>query len=155
MRRAILALSATLAIACAPVLAQQHAGSTQAGDIRIEQTWARASIGQARNSAAYMTLVNLGRERDRLIGVASPAAAKAELHTHVMEGNVARMRHLRAMDVNPGEPTVLQPGGLHIMLIDLKQPLKAGETMSLTLKFEKAGEVKVEVPVRDRPGAGH
>ena len=85
---------------------------------------------------------------DRLVAVASPLAGKVELHAHLHEGGVMKMREVEAIDVAPGKPAKLETGGLHIMIMDLKQPLKAGETIPLTLTFEKAGKVEVQVPVR-------
>lgn len=119
----------------------------EVGDVMIQQPWARASIGKAPNSAAYMTLEVMGDEADRLIAVASPLAAKAELHTHLMEGGVAKMRPVDAIEVAPGAPTVLAPGGLHIMLMGLSEPLVEGATIPLTLTFERAGEITLEAPV--------
>ena len=120
---------------------------TKVGDIMIHDSWARASIGSAPNSAAYMTLMTHGSETDKLLAVSSPAAERAELHTHMMENNVAKMREVEAIEVAPGEPTVLEPGGLHVMLIGLKGPLDEGSDLSLTLTFENAGEVSLDVPV--------
>jgi copper(I)-binding protein len=75
-------------------------------------------------------------------------AEVVELHTHVMDGTIMRMRKVDAIDVTGGSTTELKPGGLHVMLIGLKAPLKAGEKFPLTLKFERAGEVKLDVEVR-------
>ena len=106
-----------------------------------------------------MTLEIMGEEPDRLIGGSSPVAEKAELHTHIMEGGVAKMRPVDAIEVAAGTPTVLEPGGLHLMLIGLNQKLEEGATMPLTLVFENAGEVTLEVPIKGMAGgmgaAGH
>jgi copper(I)-binding protein len=123
------------------------------GALSIEDPWARATPGMAANGAAYMVITNAGQAADELVDAASPVAAKVELHTHVMDGDVMRMRPVRAIEVNVGEPAVLKPGGLHIMLIGLKAPLKQGETFPLTLTFAKAGTTTVEVVVQ-APGAG-
>ncbi|MBM3598972.1 MAG: copper chaperone PCu(A)C [Alphaproteobacteria bacterium] len=139
-RRHLLALA--VALTAAPFAFAQSRPSVQ-----VEQAWARATAGQMRTGAAYMTLVNTGTEPDRLIAVATPAADKAELHTHVMEGDVMRMRALTAVEVNPGSPSVLKPGGLHVMLMGLKAPLKAGDSFALALTFEKAGRIETTVKV--------
>lgn len=128
------------------------ADMAKVGEIMIHQPWARASLGNAPNSAAYMTLETMGAEPDRLISGSTPVAKKVELHTHVMEGGVAKMRPVAAIEVAPGEPTVLEPGGLHIMLRGLTQKLDAGTTMPLTLVFEHAGEVTLDVPVKGMAG---
>ncbi len=102
-----------------------------------------------------MTLVNTGKEADRLVGASGEVSAAVELHTHLMEDGVMKMRPIKAIEVNPGEPAVFRPGGLHIMLIGLKKPLVAGQTFPLRLRFEKAGEMLVEVKVRTMgPGEG-
>lgn len=121
------------------------------GPLTIDHPWARASV--AANGAAYMTISTSGPEPDELIAAASPVAGKVELHTHIMEGDVMRMRPVRAIEVNVGEPAVLRPGGLHVMLIGLKAPLQEGETFPLTLRFERAGEITVDVAVQ-AVGAG-
>lgn len=117
------------------------------GPITVKDAYARASIGQQRSSAAYMT-IETSAGPDRLVAAASPVAGKVELHTHLHEGGVMKMRQVEAIEVAPGKPAKLETGGLHIMMMELKQPLKAGETIPLTLTFEKAGKVEVQVPVR-------
>ncbi len=122
------------------------------GDLAISHPWARASAGKAKNGAAFMTLANNGQAADRLVKVSTPVAMKASLHLSVMEGGLMHMRPVEAVEVKPGEPTVLKPGGLHVMLMGLKAPLEEGETFTLTLTFEKAGSVDVRVTVA-KPGA--
>jgi len=120
----------------------------------VHEPWARAAL-QGRTSAAYMTIENTTDTLDRLVAAASPVARVVELHTHILDGGVMRMRPVTAIEVNPGEPAVLRPGGLHIMLIDLARPLRQGETIPLTLRFERAGEVTVQVPVLAAGATGH
>lgn len=119
--------------------------------VMVEQPWARASAGQAKAGAAFMTIVNMGPHADRLIAAKSDLAARTELHTHLMEGGVMKMRQVDEIDVLPGTPTALQPGGYHIMFMGLKKPFIEGETLPLTLIFEKAGPVDVDFVVQ---GAG-
>ena len=116
------------------------------------QPWARASAGMAANGAAYMTITDDGAQPDRLVAASSPVCATAQLHTHMMKDGVMEMRPIAGIDVNPGTAVRLQPGGLHVMLMQLKKPLKQGQTFPLTLTFEKAGAVTVEVAV-GAPGA--
>jgi copper(I)-binding protein len=142
----------SLALGVGFAMSALAADTAKVGNIMIHEPWARASIGNAPNSAAYMTLEIMGEEPDRLVGGSSPLAEKAELHTHLMEGGVAKMRPVDAIEVSPGTPTVLEPGGLHLMLIGLNQKLEEGATMLLTLVFENAGEVTLEVPVRGMAG---
>ena len=130
--------------------------AAQAQTIDVQDAWARATLGQARTGAAYLTLSALGTTTDRLVAASSPVAAKTELHNHIMVGNVAQMRQVDAIEVAPGSPTLLQPGGLHVMLIDLKAPLQGGASFPLTLTFEKAGAITVQVAVRaGRPAQRH
>ena len=119
------------------------------GDLMIDHPWARASIGQAPNGAAYMAIMTKGDEIDRLVAVESDVAKRIELHTHLMEEGVMKMRQVEAIEVAPGEPTMLQPGGLHVMLMGLKSPLVEGESFPLTLVFENAGRVEVEVKIEN------
>lgn len=124
--------------------------AAESGVIQIETPWARESPPAMENGAAYMTLVNTGKEADRLISASGDVAKTIELHTHLHENNVMVMRKVDAIEITPGKPTQLQPGGLHIMLIGLKKPLVAGQTFPLTLKFEKAGEATTQVIVRGK-----
>jgi len=89
---------------------------------------------------------------DRLVEAATPVAKKASLHTHTMEGDIMKMRPVKAIEVSPGKSTVMKPGGLHIMLMGLKAPLTQGETFPLTLSFETAGSVDVVAKIYG-PGA--
>jgi copper(I)-binding protein len=99
-------------------------------------------------SAAYMLLRNPGDEPDRLLNVKTDAAEIAELHVTQTENDVTSMRPVESIEVPPQGETELEPGGLHIMLMNLKRELKAGDTIKLTLEFEKAGTVDVEAEVR-------
>jgi copper(I)-binding protein len=134
------------------VLVLASAFTAQAADIAVEQPWARATPGRAPNGAAYFTLANTGKEADRLVAASTPAAGKAELHTHVHSGTIMEMRPVDAIEVKPGEKVTLKPGDMHVMLMGLKAPLKEGATLALTLRFARAGEITVDVPI-GRAGA--
>jgi copper(I)-binding protein len=148
----IAALAAVLVVMAGPA---GFAAQAEPGNLRIESPWARASIGAAKAGAAYLTIVNHGEVVDRLIGTATPVAKHAALHTHLMEQGVMKMRPLEAVEVAPGEPTVLKPGGLHIMLMGLRQPLREGETFPLVLTFQRAGTIEVEVMVLKATSMGY
>jgi copper(I)-binding protein len=118
------------------------------GTLTIEHPWARASAGMAKTGAAFVTIGNQGAEADRLLSVSTPVAATAELHTHMMDGDgVMKMRQVEAVELAPGTESRLAPGGLHIMLMGLAAPLVEDATFPLTLRFEHAGELTVEVEV--------
>jgi copper(I)-binding protein len=144
---------ATIAVICGLAALARAEPTATVGAITIHDAWARASIGQAGTSAVYMTLEASGGQGDRLVGAASPVAASAELHTHLIEGGVAKMRPVAALEIAPGESTVLEPGGLHIMLIGLGEKLVEGNTLPLSLTFEDSGTIELEVPIRGVGGA--
>jgi periplasmic copper chaperone A len=126
---------------------QQTTGQSQ-GPIRIESGWARSTPPGAKAGGAFVTLLNTGDAPDRLVSASSGAAERIELHTHIKDGDVMRMREVEGgIPLPPGETVKLQPGGFHIMLLGLKQGLNAGSSFPLTLTFEKAGSVRMDVPV--------
>jgi len=122
------------------------------GDIEVAMPWARASIGTSRPAAAYMTIRNTGSQPDRLVSVESPAAKRAEIHTMTMTKGVMRMSAAGPLALAPGATVALKPGGLHVMLMGLRAPLKRGGTTSLVLTFERAGRLEVMLPIMG-PGA--
>jgi copper(I)-binding protein len=122
----------------------------QTGQLEIKTPWARATPGHAENGAAYVTIVS--PTTDRLTAVSSPVAKKVELHTMSMEGGVMRMRPLAAIDIPAGQTVTLSPGGMHIMLLDLAQPLREGQSFPLTLSFDHAGARQVTVAI-EKAGA--
>ncbi len=124
-----------------------------AGALKVEGAWARPAASG--NGAAYMTLGNGGDEPDRLLRASAPVADTVELHAHEIDAQgVARMRPVVAVEVPPGGEAALAPGGLHLMLVGLKEPLREGESFELTLDFERAGEVTVDVAVARQPPQG-
>lgn len=142
-------LAAAVALIAGTGVALAH--GYKAGSIEIGHPWARATAPSAPNAAAYLVLTNAGAEADRLVSVNTPVADKAELHTHLVDNGVMKMRPVNAIEIAPGSPTTLAPGGLHIMLLGLKQPLAKGKAFPLTLVFDRAGPVTVQVDVQ---GAG-
>jgi copper(I)-binding protein len=127
---------------------------TRLGAIVIGQPWSRAAGANA-NGAAYMTLRNAGDRPDRLVAASTPAARRVELHTHIREGEVMRMRPVNDILVPAGQTVQLRPGGLHIMLIGLTEPLAQGGRLPLTLRFAEAGEVTVQVEIQAAGARGH
>lgn len=121
------------------------------GSITIDHPWSRATVAGIPNGVSYFVLENQGNEADRLVSVSSPVAEVAELHTHEKDGDVLRMRQVHGIEIPAGKTVALEPGGLHVMLMTLKEPLEQGTSFPLTLNFEKAGSVTVDVQV-DRIG---
>jgi periplasmic copper chaperone A len=117
-------------------------------DVKIENAWARATPPGAKIGAGYMTIHNTGATADRLVGASSPAARKVEPHVTVRDGDISRMRAAPGYDVPANGTFELTPGGSHLMLMDLKAPLKEGDKVPLLLRFQRSGEVKVELEVR-------
>ena len=127
--------------------------TTVFAQVRIEDPWARATAPGAKVGAGYMKITS--GAADRLVGVASSASQRVELHITVKEGDVMRMREVKAYDIPAKGGFELKPGGAHLMLVDLKAPLKEGTKVPVTLRFEKAGELKVELQVRALGSSGH
>ena len=103
----------------------------------------------------FLELTNMGDAPDLLLSAASDIAEKVELHTHLMDKGVMKMRAVEAFEVAPGAPTILQPGGNHIMLIGLHRGLSEGETFPVTLTFRDAGQIELEVTVGPAGARGH
>ena len=129
-------IAAALALLAAPAAAKAP-GLTVEG-------WARAGVS---SSAAYLAVHNRQRGADRLLGVSSPAARNVSIHNSVTAGGVMRMRPAGALPIAAGGHLAMKPGGLHVMVMGLKAPLRPGTRLPLTLRFERAGNVNVSLPV--------
>jgi hypothetical protein len=129
---------AALCLAAAPALAE----------IGIHDPYAITPVPGAPTGAAFMLIHNHGSAPDRLLGARTPAARSATLHHHIEEDGVMRMRPVEGgLELRPGGDLLLGRGGTHVMLMGLEEPLEDGDTIPLTLIFETAGEIEVEVPV--------
>lgn len=148
MNRLLMLLTLSLALAL-PAAADDY----MQGDLHIMAPWSRPLPAVSVNGAAYMTIMNMGSTADRLVSVSTPAAKKAELHNHFMEGGLMKMRPVEAVEIAPGGSAALEPGGLHVMLMGLTQPLEEGKSFPLTLNFEHAGSVEVQVVIGVPAGA--
>lgn len=126
------------------------------GDLTVTAPWARASAGMARAGAAFMTIENAGAG-DRLIAASADVSARVELHTHTLSADgVMRMREVEGgIEIDANGQTHLEPGGLHVMFMGLEAPFEEGMRFPLTLTFEQAGDLAVEVEVRSPTAAGH
>ena len=147
---ALLALITALITALTPSIAAEYRSDD--GTVTVVDPWTRATASAGGTGAGYMVLVNNGDTPDRLIAAASPAAEVMELHTNVMQDGVMMMRPVEAIELPVGESVSLEPRGLHVMFIRTTTPFRPGTPVSLTLIFETAGEVTVELPVA-APGA--
>lgn len=128
------------------VITPAAAHAFKAGALTLEHPWTRATAGSV--GAGYVTIVNTGKTDDQLVSASSPVSAKTEIHSMTMDGGVMKMRPLpNGLAIPAGKTTSLKPGGYHIMLIGLKAPLVEGTLVPMTLKFARAGAVKVELKV--------
>lgn len=135
-----------LALGLAAITASAH--EFKAGAIAIGHPYARTTAPGQPNGGGFMKFANQGTAADKLLSASAAAVAgSVELHTMRMEGDVMRMRQVDTIELPAGATVELKPGGLHLMFIGLKQPLKAGDKFPLMLRFEKAGEVIVTVNV--------
>jgi periplasmic copper chaperone A len=125
-----------------------RAQTSAANTIVVEQPFARATPKGAMTGAAYMTLVNNGATADRLVGATTPVADKVQFHKETEDNGVSRMREVHNVDLEPGAKVGFKPGDMHMMIVGLKQPLVQGQTFSLALQFEKAGNIEVTVPIQ-------
>ena len=140
------------------LLCSSGASPVFAQSVKAENAWARATVPGQKTGSVYVELTS--SSDGALVAAASPVAARAELHSMTMEGGVMRMRALPRVELPAGKTVKLAPGGMHVMLVDLKQPLKAGDKVPVTLSVQSAGTsvttLKLEVPVRGgEPAADH
>ncbi len=149
--RPVLLLSALIGASVLPisVRAAPPTAIVLAADdgVVVHEAWARASAGAAKTGAAYVTLMG-GAQPDSLVGVSTPIAANAEPHETINDNGIMKMRPAAAVPIPAHEMVTFAPGGTHIMLMGLKQPLVAGQSFPLTLTFAHAAPVTVDVKVR-------
>lgn len=155
MMKDLLLAAFALALVAAPAAAED----IKAGDLVISQAWSRATPSGAKVAGGYLTIENKGTASDKLIAVSAEIAGKADVHEMAMDNGVMKMRPLdKGLVIEPGKTVKLAPGGYHLMLQDLKGPLKEGEKVPVTLEFEKAGKVSVSLDVQgvgaQAPGGG-
>src|SRR3954462_11614042 len=126
------------------------------GDLTVTSPWTRATPGGAKIAGGYLKIFNNGTSADRFIGAKSDAAAHVEIHEMSMNDGVMKMRPLpNGLEIKPGETVELSSGGYHLMFMDIKQPLKAGDTFKATLQFEKAGPLEVSFNVNALGATGN
>jgi periplasmic copper chaperone A len=127
------------------------AASAAQAQITVQEAWARATPPGAKIAAGYLTVRNAGAA-DKLVSASSPAAERVETHVTIRDGDISRMREVKGYEVPARGTLELKPGSSHLMLVNIKAPLKEGTSVPLTLRFEKAGEIKTELQVRPLSG---
>lgn len=150
MNRTIVWIAALLVVLAG--LTQPVSAAEKNETIQIDKPWARASIIKTHPAAAYLTLINLGGKPDRLVTVSSPVVENVSIHQSEMTNGIMRMKPVHNLPLEPGARVTLEPGGLHLMLMKLREPLRKGNSLSLTLTFEVAGRIDVQAPILG-PGA--
>jgi copper(I)-binding protein len=129
-----------------------HAAPVHVGNLSIDHVWARSTAASSQTGAVYLSISNQGKDSDRLLSVSSNRAGQTQIHRSSVVNGVMQMRALEdGVAIAPGQSVKFMPGGLHVMLIGLKQPLKSGEHFALQLHFEKAGDQQLEVDVQKAP----
>lgn len=125
------------------------AGDDDSASLRIEQPWSRATAPGTPVGVGYLVIVNEGDEDDRLVGAASPVAERVTVHRSIEEDGVTRMEHQEdGIAIPAGDSVALAPGGYHLMLMQLDERLEKGDSVPLTLRFERTGTIEVELEVR-------
>lgn len=144
---------AAVALAIMPVTAQ----GPGKGDVQVRDPWARATPPGAKVAAGYLEIRNSGNQPDRVIGASTPVAERVELHVQVRDGDTLKMRQVKSFEIPARGQLTLRPGGSHLMLFGPKKPFVRGENIPLTLRFERAGELQVELEVQsaDTPSQAH
>ncbi len=131
---------------CFGLAGMAQAQSAKVGSVQIENAYTRSTVPGQMAAGGFMKIENKGAV-DQLTSASSPVAGEVQLHEMAMEGNVMKMRQVKEVVVPAGGAVELKPGGMHLMFINIKAPLTAGEAVPVKLKFAKAGEVEVKMPV--------
>jgi periplasmic copper chaperone A len=149
MRSSLVAVLLMLGLAG---LAWPH--SHEKGDIQVRHPWSRATPPGAQVAVGYMEIRNNGAQPERLVAASTAVAKRVEMHITQRDGEVMRMRQVKDFEIPARERVTLRPGGSHLMLVDLTQPLKKGERFTMRLRFERAGELDIELEIQEQ-GSRH
>jgi len=142
-------------LAASSLAAAAHAHQYSVGSLVIGHPWSRPTASGIPTGVAYLSITNNGPEQDTLIAASTPVAAHVEFHRSSLEAGMARMRPAGALVVLPNATVTAEPGGLHLMLVDLKSPLVAGTSIPLVLQFKSAGAITVQLKVEPLGLASH
>jgi periplasmic copper chaperone A len=134
-----------------PVFAQDG-HDVRAGTLVVSDAWTRPTAAGMPMGVAYFIVRNTGASADTLVAASTPAAARVEFHQTTFDGGMARMRPLREIAVPANGVVAVAPGGIHLMLVDLRGPLAAGTRVPLVLEFRNAGRVEIRLTVESRKG---
>jgi copper(I)-binding protein len=151
LRRTVSALLNSAALAAGPVVAL----AAEAGSLHLVDARVRASLGVNPNTAGYLTIHNAGGEADALVGASCACAREVQLHIMTTRGGIMKMEKADALNVPAGGQLALKPGGAHLMILGVKTPLKAGQSVEISLRFRKAGTVTQSFKVVTDPGGEH
>jgi len=138
---------AAIVLTAIAIIALTRSAESAARDLVVTLAWARATPPGADVGVAYVTIENRGATDDRLTAASSEAAGSVSIHETVEENGIAKMRPLEGIALLTAHALAMQPGGFHVMLMDLKHPLVEGESLTLTLTFEQAGAIEVEADI--------
>lgn len=127
------------------------AQNSQLGALVIGRPWSRPTAPGMPMGVAYLSITNTGKQADALIAASTPIAARVEMHQTTITAGVARMRPVESITITPGSTVRIEPGGIHLMLVDLKAPLQSGARFPLDLTFREAGRITVQVDVGAAP----
>ena len=136
-----------LALAICAGAAWSH--NVERGDIQVRHPWSRATAPGAKVAVGYMEIRNNGAQPERLLSATTSVAQRVEMHITQRDGEVMKMRQVKAFEIPARERYALRPGGSHLMLVDITRPLKKGERFTMTLRFERAGELELELEVQE------
>lgn len=150
-----LTMAACLSVFCLQATAQgedhhAHMHHAASSAFTFSDVWSRAMPPNAPTGAVYFTLQNPGDQQDRLLAARTPRAERAELHSHAQQGELMRMQKVESVSVPAKGTLQFKPGGHHLMLFRMTEPLRAGDRFPLTLQFEKAGELTLEVRILEQ-----
>jgi len=141
---------AILSLCVGAALAHNH----EKGEIQLHHPWSRATPPGAKVGVAYMEIRNSGAQPDKLLSISTKVARVVEMHVSERDGEVMKMRQVKAFAIPARASYALRPGGSHLMLVDLAAPLQKGERFTMTLRFERAGELEIELEVQEQ-GSRH
>ena len=142
-------------LAASSLAAAAYAHQYSVGSLVIGHPWSRPTASGMPTGVAYLSITNNGPEQDTLIAARTPAAAQVEFHRTSLEAGMARMRPAGALVVASNSTVTAEPGGLHLMLVELKAPLVAGTFIPLVLEFKSAGAITVQLQVESQGAASH